>query len=90
MNAKYKLKQTDPDGNITYLIGTQFDQETMGVLQYKTVAAPITANTTLLSKVYTYELTGDLANPFVPDNPFTATQQGITCLLYTSPSPRDS
>ena len=82
--AKYKLKQTDPDGNVTYLIGDQFTQETMGLFQYKTVAAPIPANTTLLSKVYTYELTGELANPFGPDNPFTATQQGITNQAFSA------
>jgi hypothetical protein len=83
-DAKYKLKQTDPSGDTTYLIGDQFSQEIMGRSQYKTVEAPIPENTQISSKVYTYEITGDLANPFTRENPFTAVQQGITNQAFSA------
>jgi len=83
--AKLQLKQTDPDGNITYTIGDEFNKAEIDSTGRVTAIASVSENTTSNTKEYTYEIiSDDVASGFSQGNPFKAYQYGTSTQTFSA------
>ena len=83
--AKLQLKQTDPDGNVTYIVGDEFTKATIDSTGRAIGKAPVTENLTSTTKEYTYEIiSDDIADTFNQSNPFKAYQYGTSTQTFSA------
>jgi len=89
--AKLQLKQTDPDGNVTYIVGDEFTKATIDSTGRAIGKAPVTENLTSTTKEYTYEIiSDDIADIFNQSNPFKAYQYGTSTQTFRSSTSNSS